>query len=62
MTNEKARQTYYGAVNCLTGNFYISPFDKGNGANTVKYMKFLQKELGKDKKYLLYGMVQLITP
>lgn len=53
MTNEKERQTYYGAVNCLTGDFYISPFDKGNGANTVEYMKFLQKELGEDKKIFI---------
>lgn len=53
MTNEKERQTYYGAVNCLTRDFYISPFDKGNGVNTVEYVKFLQNELGENKKIFL---------
>jgi len=50
--NERERQTYYGAINCLTGKFYILPFSSGNGENTVEYVKFLQKEL-KNKKILL---------
>ena len=42
VSNERERQTYYGAVDCFTGNFYVSPFDGGNGVNTVAYVKFLQ--------------------
>jgi hypothetical protein len=34
--NERERQTYYGAINCLTGEFYISPYSSGNGENTVE--------------------------
>ena len=37
--NEKERQTYYGAVNCLTGDFHIFPYSAGNGINTVDYVK-----------------------
>ena len=40
VSNERERQTYYGAVDCFTGNFYVSPFDGGNGVNTVEYVKF----------------------
>jgi transposase len=52
MTNARERQTYYGAVNCLRGDFYMSPFEAGNGVNTVAYVQFLRKILG-DKKLLI---------
>jgi putative transposase len=50
--NERERQTYYGALNCFTGDFYVLPYSAGNGENTVEYMKFLQKQF-KDKKLLV---------
>ena len=50
--NERERQTYYGALNCFTGDFYISPYNAGNGDNTVEYLKYLRKELN-DKKILI---------
>ena len=53
MSNERERQTYYGAVDCLSGNFYVSPFDGGNGVNTVEYVKFLQDKLGEDKQLFI---------
>lgn len=54
MANERERQTYYGAVNCLTGDFYISPFEAGNGANTVAYVQFLQTVLGDKKLFIIW--------
>lgn len=42
MSNERQRQTYYGAVNIYSGQFHLSPFSSGNGANTVAYVKALQ--------------------
>jgi transposase len=42
MSNEKQRQTYYGAINVHSGQFHLSPFSSGNGANTVEYVKALQ--------------------
>ena len=42
MTNQKSRQTYYGAVNYLTHRFHLMPFSAGNGENTVTYIKWLR--------------------
>lgn len=50
--NQRERQTYYGAINILTGEFFISPQKKGDGENTVKYIEFLREKLG-DKKILI---------
>jgi transposase len=54
IVNERERQTYYGAVNCLTGKFYLSPYSSGNGENTVEYVKYLQKELNNKKLLLIW--------
>ncbi|WP_246556411.1 IS630 family transposase [Desulfonema magnum] len=43
MTNERERQTYYGAVNVLTGEFHVLPYDIGNGANTVSFVRRLEE-------------------
>jgi len=53
MTNEKLRQTYYGAVNIMNGDCYVSPYEKGNGKCTIEYLEYLRKEL-KHKKILMF--------
>jgi len=40
--NEKARQTYYGAINLFSQTFHLLPYPAGNSANTVAYVKELQ--------------------
>ncbi len=50
--NKRERQTYYGAVKFLTGEFHIAPYNKGNGGNTVHYVKTIQKVF-KNKKIML---------
>ena len=52
MTNQKARQTYYGAVNLLSRQVHVQEFAAGNADNTVAYLKWLQ-ELYPGKKLLL---------
>jgi len=42
ITNEKARQTYYGAINLATKDFHVCPFQKGDSVYTVKFVKHLQ--------------------
>jgi putative transposase len=42
MTNEKARQPYYGALNLATHAFHVCPFPKGESVNTVAFVKHLQ--------------------
>ena len=52
MTNFRERQTYYGAVEMLGGTLHIAPFEAGNGANTVAYLRWL-RQVYKGKKLLV---------
>ncbi len=54
ITNQKLRQTYYGAVNFLTQQFHLKPFLSGNGENTVAYVKWLRKLYPDAKLWLLW--------
>ena len=38
-----ARQTYYGALNIVTGDFILQEHKAGNGENTIDFIKELQK-------------------
>lgn len=40
--NEKARQTYYGAINYATHDFHVCPLSAGNSVNTVTFVTYLQ--------------------
>ena len=51
MTNERERQTYYGALNLLTQDFHLQEGTAGDGKNTVAYMQWCQR-LYPDKKLL----------
>jgi transposase len=42
--NQKARQTYFGAVNLATGQCLIQPHPSGNGGYTVEYLKYLMSQ------------------
>jgi len=42
MTNEKERQTYYGALNIATRDFHVCPFPHGDSTQTVMFVKHLQ--------------------
>jgi transposase len=42
MTNERERQTYYGALNLLTQEFHLSEAPVGNGVHTVTYIQWCQ--------------------
>lgn len=52
MTNERERQTYYGAVNLLTHVFHLKEFPAGKGEWTVAYLRWVQG-LYPDKKIIL---------
>lgn len=42
MTNERERQTYYGAVNLLTHEFHLKAFAAGKGECTVAYLRWVR--------------------
>ena len=41
ITNERERQTYYGALNLQTQVCMIQPYEKGNSDSTVAFMQYL---------------------
>ncbi len=41
ITNERKRQTYYGALNYQTQQFFVREYDQGNTKNTVLFLKEL---------------------
>lgn len=52
MTNERERQTYYGAITLLTKTVHLQERPVGDGVNTVAYLQWCQS-LYPDKKLLL---------
>lgn len=44
ISNERDRQTYYGALNALTGALHVVPFDAGNTEWTIVFLGFLQDQ------------------
>ena len=43
MSNFRQRQTYYGAVNVFSGDFFVFPEAKGNSECTIKFLDKLRK-------------------
>jgi transposase len=44
ITNERERQTYYGAVNLYTQECLIQTYEKGNSESTIAFLKYLQEQ------------------
>jgi transposase len=44
ITNQKNRQTYFGALNYKTKQFHIQGYESGDGKSTVKFIKYLQNK------------------
>lgn len=44
IVNDKQRQTYFGALNCLSGEMLLHAYPTGNSENTVKFLKKLQQQ------------------
>jgi transposase len=44
LTNERERQTYFGAVNIMTGQCLIQAYPKGNGEHTIQYLEYLMNQ------------------
>jgi transposase len=54
MTNERERQTYYGALNLLTQEFHLYEAPVGNGGNTVAYIQWCQTRYPDKKLVFLW--------
>ena len=42
MTNEREKQTYFGALNYLKKQFFIQGYETANSENTVSFLKYLK--------------------
>jgi transposase len=54
MTNERQRQTYYGAVNLLTHEFHLKAFPAGQGECTVAYLRWVRNRYPGKRIILLW--------
>jgi hypothetical protein len=54
ITNERTRQTYYGALNYKTKELIWHPYEQGDGENTVAFMKYLQSQNPEKRIVLLW--------
>jgi transposase len=41
VVNERDKQTYYGAVDYMTGEFLLKAYDAGNSDSTIDYLRYL---------------------
>ena len=53
MTNQRERQTYFGALNYQTKKFFVQEYEAGNSKNTVLFVKYLQN-LNKGARILIF--------
>ncbi len=61
MKNYRARQTYYGAIEHVSGEVTVMPFPAGNGASTVAFVKQLRQKYAQKRLILLWDGVSYHT-
>ena len=54
ITNEKIRQTYFGCANIVDGRALVKKYPKGDGENSVKYLKYLVAQFPHKRIMLLW--------
>lgn len=54
LANPKERQTYYGALDLMSGEFILSPYPQGNGQWTVEFVQSLKARNPEAKTLLIW--------
>ena len=54
IVNLQSRQTYYGAVDDFSGEFFLKAYLSGNGSYTVSFLKELRELRGETKRLLIW--------
>ncbi len=54
MTNFRERQTWYGALNCYTGQFFLDEYDAGNTKNTIDFVKKIVQKHPNSRHVLIW--------
>lgn len=52
--NDRERQTYYGAVNLVTGSPFVMPAEAGNGELSVTFLKRLRSNFQGRRLFILW--------
>lgn len=52
--NQRLRQSYYGAVNLLTGQFHLQAYAGANGDHTVAYVDYLRELYPQARLWLIW--------
>jgi transposase len=53
MTNQKQRQTYYGALDYGNKEFLVQPYEKGDSVNKISFLKYLIKQRPNSKMTII---------
>jgi len=59
MTNERERQTYYGALDYGSKEFIVKAYATGNSENTVDFLKYLQSLRPNQKISVIWALSSL---
>jgi len=54
MTNFRERQTYYGAIDPVSGTVHVIPTDNADGNWTMIFVEYLRQEYGEKRLFLLW--------
>lgn len=54
MTNERERQTYYGALNYQTQEFFVQEYEAGNSENTIRFIKQLYAQTPESRVLIIW--------
>lgn len=54
ITNQKEKQTYYGALDCLSGQAVLKDYPCGNSQQTIAFLKFLRQSYPQQRLTLLW--------
>jgi hypothetical protein len=52
--NERQRQTYFGALNYYTQEFWVKPYKQGNSQSAVAFVQYLLRQYPKSRIALIW--------
>ncbi len=54
MTNQREKQTYYGALNLVTHQCLIHPYQKGTSQSTIDFLQYLMQQCPQSRMALIW--------
>ena len=54
MTNERSKQTYYGAIDLQSHELLVQPYNKGESPSTIAFLKYLQAQYPQSRIALIW--------